>query len=387
MKEPTFTLGIEEEYLLVERESRELIQEAPAELFAECETALTDQVTTEFLQSQIEVGTRVCGTVAQARNDLAHLRRTIARLAEKRGLAIIAASTHPSADWVAQRHTDKDRYHTLARDMQALARRLVICGMHVHVCIDDEDLRIDLLSQSSYILPHLLAYSTSSPFWHGQDTGLKSYRLSVWDAMPRTGLPEHFESWGEYQRHLDVLIRTGVIEDATKVWWDVRPSARFPTLEMRITDVCTRLEDAICLAAVFLCWLHFLYRLRLDNQRWRRYSNFLLNENRWMAQRYGFEKGLIDFGKGKVMQVREMVEELLNLIRPDAEHFGCLAEVEHVRTIVARGTSADWQVKHYRSALAEGASPAEALNAVVDMLIRETTAGLESPESQVAPEG
>ncbi len=268
--------------------------------------------------------------------------------------------------------------------MQALSWRLAICGMHVHVGIDDDDLRIDLLGQTSYILPHLLALSTSSPFWQGQDTGLKSYRISVWDEMPRTGLPEAFENWGDYQRHLDVLIGTGRIEDATKLWWDVRPSARFPTLEMRITDICTRLEDAICLAAVYLCWLYFLYRLRRDNQRWRRYSTMLINENRWLAQRYGFERGFIDFGKGQMAPVRELVEELIALLRPGMEKFGCTAEVEHLRRIVARGTSADWQVRTYRTALAEGAGEAEALKAVVDMLVRETQVGLDAREGDEA---
>ncbi len=376
VEEPPFTIGIEEEYFLVERESGAAIRESPPDMLAECEALLEGQVTPEFLQSQIEVGTRVSNSVAAARDDLAHLRRTISRVAERHGLAIIAAATHPFATWTSQKRTDKERYDVLARDMQAVARRLMISGMHVHVGIGDDDLRIDLMDQATYSLPHLLALSTSSPFWQGHNTGLMSYRIAVWDSMPRTGLPERFDSFGEYQRHLDVLIGTGMIEDATKVWWDLRPSHRFPTLEMRITDMCTRLEDAVCVAALNLCWLRLLYRLRLDNQRWRRYSAFLINENRWLAQRYGFDKGLIDFGKGKIVPCAELIDELIEMVAPDAEHFGCVAEVAHARTILERGTSAHWQLRTYDEAKAAGASHEEALKAVVEMLVRETLHGL-----------
>ncbi len=376
VEEPPFTIGIEEEYFLVERESGAAIRESPPAMLAECEALLEGQVTPEFLQSQIEVGTRVSNSVAAAREDLAHLRRTISSVAERHGLAIIAAATHPFATWTSQKRTDKERYDVLARDMQAVARRLMISGMHVHVGISDDDLRIDLMDQATYSLPHLLALSTSSPFWQGHNTGLMSYRIAVWDSMPRTGLPERFDSFGEYQRHLDVLIGTGRIEDATKIWWDLRPSHRFPTLEMRIADMCTRLEDAICVAALNLCWLRLLYRLRLDNQRWRRYSAFLINENRWLAQRYGFDKGLIDFGKGKIVPCAELIDELIEMVAPDAEHFGCVPEVAHARTILERGTSAHWQLRTYDQAKAAGASDSEALKAVVEMLVRETLHGL-----------
>jgi carboxylate-amine ligase len=248
--------------------------------------------------------------------------------------------------------------------------------MHVHVGIDDEDLRIDLMNQVSYFLPHLLALSTSSPFWEGIKTGLMSYRIAVWDEMPRTGLPESFESFGEYERHIRTLINAGLIEDATKIWWDVRPSARFPTLEMRVTDVCTRMEDSLCIASVFLCCLHMLYRLRRNNQRWRTYSDMLLNENRWLAQRYGTNKGLVDFGAGRLVSYEILAEELISLLREDAEQFECVAELEHVRTILARGTSAHWQLRAYDAAMKKCDDPAAALRDVVDMLVRETGHGL-----------
>jgi carboxylate-amine ligase len=375
-KEPEFTVGIEEEYLLVDRESLDLIRETPPGMFEECERRLQGRVTPEFLQCQIEVGTGVCGSMQEARDDLAHLRGTVSEVAESHGLALMAASTHPFADWEGKRRTEKDRYDTIAQDLQEVVRRLMICGMHVHVGIPDDDLRIDLLGQVSYVLPHLLALSTSSPFWQGHDTGLKSYRLAVWNEMPRTGFPERFDSYREYQRHLDALVGAGLIEDGTKLWWDLRPSARFSTLEMRIADVCTRLEDALCVAAIYRCWLRMLYRLRMNNQRWREYRVMLLNENRWRAQRYGIDEGLVDFGRGEIVPYGSLLDDILGLIAEDAQYLGCTKEVEHARTILARGTSAHWQSHTYKAAIADGADPPEALKKVVGMLVKETTADL-----------
>lgn len=374
--EPPFTIGIEEEYLLVDRKTRDLASEVPDGLMKECQRRLEDQVSPEFLQSQIEVGTRVCGNVKQAAHDLGRMRRIVAEVAEDHGLAPIAASTHPFAAWERQEHTAKERYHILARDMQAVARRLIICGMHVHVGLGDDELRMDLLGQVSYFLPHLLALSTSSPFWRGQDTGLKSYRIAVFDELPRSGLPEIFDSYGEYERHLSILIKAGVIEDATKLWWDIRPSARFPTLELRIPDICTRLQDGIAIAAIYVCLLRMLYRLKHKNQRWRRYSNMLVQENRWRAQRYGIDQGLIDFGRGEIVPYGDLLEEILALVRVDALALDCLSEVEHARTIVRTGTSAHRQLKAYQDALEAGADSHEAQRGVVDLLIEETIAGL-----------
>jgi carboxylate-amine ligase len=369
-------VGIEEEYLLVDLSTRDLIKEAPPAMLPECERRLKGQVTPEFLQSQIEVGTRVFSSMSAAREDLAHLRRTVSDVAREHGLAIVAASTHPFAMWGDQRRTQKERYAIIARDLQGVVRRLMISGMHVHVGIDDDDLRVDLLGQVSYIMPHLLALSTSSPFWEGHDTGLKSYRIAVWNEMPRTGLPERFESYREYERHVSALVGAGLIEDATKLWWDIRPSARFPTLEMRVADICTRLEDGICLAALYRCWLRMLYRLRARNERWREYRALLLNENRWRAQRYGIDEGLVDFGIGRIVPFDELMRDMLDLVREDAEYFGCVSEVEHVHTILERGTSAHAQLQVYRSARDGGADRIEALRAVVDLLIEQTVSGL-----------
>lgn len=370
--EPSFTLGIEEEYLLVDRTSRDLVSEPPPEFFARCETALGDRVTSEFLRSQIEVRTGICRNMVEAAAELASLRRVAAAIAQDFGLAPIASSTHSFAQWQLQRHTTQDRYEMLARDLQGVARRLVIGGMHVHVAIEDVELRIDLMNQASYFLPHLLALSTSSPFWLGEATGLKSFRLSVFDSLPRTGLPERFESHGDYERLIGRLTGAGLIEDASKIWWDLRPSVRFPTLEMRITDVCTLLPDAIAVAALYRCLLSMLYRLRRQNQRWRIYPLLCLEENRWRAERYGTSSTLVDFGRGQQVPYAALLEEILALVAPDAAVFGCEAEIARTRVIVAEGSSADRQLAVHERALAAGASQREALAAVVDWLIEAT---------------
>lgn len=372
LAEPEFTLGIEEEYLLVDLNTRQLAADPPEELFRRCNQVLSSQVTHEFLRSQIEVGTRVCANVQEAREHLGHLRETVTRIAADFDLGVIAASSHPFAYWDQQQHTQQKRYDVLAENLQGVVRRLATCGMHVHAGIGDDDLRIDLMNQASYFLPHLLALSTSSPFWGGDDTGLKSYRLSVFNELPRTGLPEHFHSYPEYQRHVKVLEDTGLITDASMLWWDIRPSVRFPTLEMRITDVCTRLDDAICIAALYLCTLKMLYNLRTQNQRWREYAPMLIQENRWRAQRYGIEEGLIDFGNSEVVAFPELINEWLGLLSQAAEELDCSREISHVRDILGRGTSADIQKFIYTQALAEGSSKDDALIEVVDWIMHQT---------------
>jgi len=376
LPEPSFSIGIEEEYLLVNRESRDLVDEPPTGLVEAFETHLEGHFSTELMRTQVEVGTSVCNSIPEVRGEIVRLRRMVADLSAEHGLAPIAASTHPFARWRDQKRTDKERYHVLQQDMQLVADRLLICGMHVHVGIEDNNIRIDTLNQVSYFLPHLLALSTSSPFWEGTDTGLRSYRLCVFDELPRTGLPERFESYGEYRRAVDLMISAGLLEDATKMWWDVRPSARFPTLEMRITDVCTRIEDAICCATYYRCLCRMLYRLRRDNQRWRVYARMLVDENRWRAQRYGMDRGMVDFGRGEIVPFADLMEELVVILRDDAEYFDCVEEIEHARTIISRGTSSHQQFQTYRQALESGATHEEALKRVVDWLIEATVAGV-----------
>jgi glutamate---cysteine ligase / carboxylate-amine ligase len=376
LQEPALSLGIEEEYLLVDPATRELVPTPDAGFMPACKEALGEQVMPELLQAQVEVGTRVCRDVAEARADLSRLRRTVARIAGEHGMALIAASTHPSAVWSEQRSTEQERYQVITRDYQALARRQVISGMHVHAQVEDEDLRIDLMNQVTYFLPHLLALSTSSPFWRGQDTGLKAIRPSIFSDLPRSGTPEQFESWREWQRLVEVLAKTGLCADATQIWWDIRPSAKHPTLELRITDVCTSLEDALTVAALYQSLLRRLWRLRSCNQSWRVYRRILVEENKWRAQRWGVEAELADYGAGCLKPLRALVEELIDLLRADAAELGCLAELERARDIVADGTSADRQVAVHRKALAEGASAEEARCAVVDWLVQQTKAGL-----------
>jgi len=373
---PAFTMGIEEEYLIVDVASRELVQDLPEGLMASCEEIIGGQVSPEFLRSQIEIGTQVCATIHEARGELRRLRRAVADVCSEYGLAPIAASTHPSADWYEQRHTDKPRYNILARALGGVIRRLLICGMHVHVGIEDPDTRIDLMNQVLYFVPHLLALSTSSPFWNGTDTGLKSYRTSVFRAVPRTGMPDEFESWHAFQRHVAVLVGAGVIEDATKLWWDLRPSARYPTLELRSNDICTNIEDTLTIAALYVSLLSMLYQRRVENQRWRIYSRMLIEENVWRAQRYGISESLIDFGRGELVPYPQLVEEIIELVGEDAALLDCVAEVHNARAILERGTSADTQLDIYHNALAAGADENEALELVVDWLIAETVKGV-----------
>ena len=378
LERPAFTIGIEEEYLVVDRETRDLIKSPPPQMWDALGEVLGSQVTQEFLKAQIEVGTKVSSNLSEARTDLARLRSVLSKVVSEYGAAIIASSTHPFANWAQQETTQEPRYIRLATDYQQVARQLVICGMHVHVGIADPHLRIDLMNQVRYMLPHLLALSTSSPFWDGVPTGLLAYRPVIFKNLPRTGIPQEFVSWGEYQRFVEILVGAGLIEDATKLWWDIRPSSRYPTLEMRVSDVCTRLDDAMTIAALYQCLLGFLYRLRRDNQKWRVYARGIIEENMWRAQRYGTDGSLVDFGKGVLVPMADLIEEFIELLAQDAIEFDVREEVRHARTIVAEGTSAHRQIATYQRALEDGASEHEALQAVVDELIVDSMYGIEA---------
>ena len=372
-KAPAFTFGIEEEYHLVDLISRDL-RAAPPGFMEQCQKRLGDRVSPEFLATQIEIGTPVCHSFADARAEIARLRAAIGEIAAGHGMAPIAAGTHPFAETVGLPTTDKERYRVLARDLAGIGQRMAISGMHVHVGIEDRETRIDLMNQVRYFLPHLLVLSTSSPFWKGADTGLKSYRLAIVDESPRTGMPGRLTGWDEYQQTVDVLVKAGINDDASKIWWDLRPSARFPTLEMRITDVATRLDDTMAIAALYVCITRMLYRLRRANLSWRTYPVFLLEENRWRAQRYGVKGELFDFGKGTLAPFSELIAELTALVAEDAAVLGCEAEIAHCRRIAADGTSADRQVATFERELAAGRSRDKALHAVVDQLVAETLA-------------
>ncbi|MFY9319473.1 carboxylate-amine ligase [Lentibacter algarum] len=373
--EPDFTIGIEEEYLLVDRESLALAR-APDAMMQACAATLEGQFSPEFLECQIEIGTKVCAGVNEARDELKYLRSTVARIAAEHGLAPIAASCHPFSDWRDQHHTKKDRYNELHDDLAGVVQRLLICGCHVHVGIPEKAMRIDLVNQLKYFLPHLLALSCSSPFWQGRDTGLSCYRLSVFDNLPRTGLPPRMESWGEFERSIEALVDLGVIEDSSKVWWDLRPSSRFPTIESRICDVAPRMETALTLAALSQSLTRMLWRLAMKNQRWRIYDNFLIAENRWRAQRYGVSEGLIDLGAREIVPFPKLIDELVTLVEEDAEALGCEQEVERAKEIASKGNAADQQRRIYSIARSSGADHDTALGAVVNHLIEEFHADL-----------
>jgi len=373
--EPAFSLGIEEEYLLVDLATRDLVSDPPAGLLQRCINETDGRVSPEFLRSQLEVKTSVCASVSSMRRELSALRLKVCDIAAQYGIAPIAASTHPFARPNKPLHSEGERYAAIAREVQAGARRMVICGMHVHVGLDDDELRIDVMNQLCYFVPHLLALSCSSPFWEGDEMGVQSFRLMLLSSLPRTGLPESFESYGEFRRHLDALVRNGLIEDTTKIWWDIRPSSRYPTLETRVFDCCTHLDDAVCLAALNLSIVRMLYRLRRDNKTWRRYPRMLVNENRWRAMRFGADASLLDLARGELVPFAELLDELLAITHDDAVALDCLAETEHARVILKRGSSAHQQQDIYQLARRQGATDSEALSAVVGWLAKTTCAG------------
>ena len=366
---PTFTLGIEEEYLIVHQDSLELVQQ-PEEKFVEaCQDLLGDRVTGEYLQCQIEVGTQPHISVGDAVAELRQLRQGVAETAGRFGYAPIAASTHPFSKWRAQTHTRKERYDALRADLGQAVRRMVICGMHIHIGIEDEDLRIDLMNQASYFLPHILALSCSSPFWEGEDTGLASYRLTVFDALPRTGLPDQLGSYAEYQRLVEHLVRSKCLEDGTKIWWDIRPSDKFPTVEARIADVCTNLADVGAIVALYQSVMAYLYQLRRSNQRWRLYPRTLIMENRWRAQRYGVSDCLVDHGRSELVPMSALAGELIEILGENAEQLGCREALGRIYDIALNGNSADRQRKVHTDAMAAGKSQEEACVAVTQHLV------------------
>lgn len=369
---PAFRFGIEEEYFLVHQDTRDLVRKEQPKLMAALRGAIGEQVAGEFLCSQIEIGTRVCHSPQDARLELTRLRSAVIESADAHGLSVMAASTHPFALWSEQTIADQPRYHDIARDLAGVGSRLNTCGMHVHVGIDNNEMRIGVMNRARRFLPLLLALSSSSPFWQGRNTGLKCFRLAVTDSQPRSGLPEHFVSWNDYEQAITLLSASGAIDDPTKIWWDIRPSARFPTLEMRITDVCPRVDDAVTVALLFVCICRMLCRTHSEADDV--HPLLLLNENRWRAQRYGVTGELFDFDQQQLMSCAGLVRALLATIAEDAEAQGCTAEIDHATEIPTYGTSADRQIAIYEDMRRSGCSNADALRGVVDLLVSETRA-------------
>lgn len=370
MKSPSLTIGVEEEYQIIDPVTREL--QSYITQILEDERLVLGQVKPELHQSIVEVGTTVCRTPQDVRAQLIELRRSVMELAGRKGLKIAAAGTHPFSHWANQEITPLERYLGTREAMAQLAQQLLIFGTHVHIGIEDRDFLIDCTNVSRYVLPHILCLSTSSPFWIGHDTGLKSYRSAVFRAFPRTGLPPYIASWSAYQHYLQTLVTTGCIPDGSKIWWDVRPHWKYPTLEFRVCDVCTRVEEAVCIAAILQALVFKLWKLRRDNMTFRVYPAELIEENKWRAVRYGLGGKLIDFGRETEKPAGDLIREFIEWFLGDVlDELGTRKEVEYAFHILENGSSADRQLATFKRT--------GDLRAVVDQLIIETAEGVVLP--------
>ncbi|MDQ6791762.1 MAG: carboxylate-amine ligase [Candidatus Dormibacteraeota bacterium] len=367
MKADWLTIGVEEEYQIVDAEGE--LKPHITTLMAEHGEALGDHVRAEMIQSVVEAGTGVCENVEQAREEVAGLRANVGRVLSESGLRMVCAGTHPFSKWQEQLITEKDRYKMLEDEMQDVVRSILIFGLHVHVAIPDRERGTEVMNEARYFLPHLLALSTSSPFWSGRDTGLKSYRSVIWSRFPRTGIPPDFVSYDEYENYLETLVKTGSIDDGKKIWWDLRSHPYFPTLEFRCCDQTTRLEETMCMVALSQAICAKLLRLRERNLGFRKYMPALIAENKWRAMRYGIDGKLIDLGTQSEVPMRELAVELLEFVDDVVDELGSRKAVDYVNTILREGTSADRQLKVYRE---QGGS----LKAVVDHLCEESMPGL-----------
>ncbi len=358
-----YTLGIEEEFQIVDPQTRELRSHV-SEFLEEGKMILGEKIKPEMIQSMIEVGTGICKNIEEARADITRLRAIISSLARNKGLEIVAASTHPISHWQDQEIFDDDRYALLVQEIQMVARSLLIFGLHVHVGMEDRERSIHIMNAARYFLPHVLALTTSSPFWLGHNTGLKSYRSEVFKKFPRTDIPDHFDSYASFERYITLLVKTGCIDNGKKIWWDVRPHPFFPTLEFRICDIPSRVDDTIAIAALFQAIVCKLDRLIEKNLGFRLYRRMLVQENKWRAVRWGLDGKMIDFGKQKEVPTRDLILELLEFVDDVLDDLGSRKEVEHIHTILERGTSADEQLRVYEET--------GDLRAVVDRLIERT---------------
>jgi carboxylate-amine ligase len=365
MTPPSLTIGIEEEYQIIDPQTREL-RSYITQILEDGKLVLREQIKPELHQSIVEVGTAICKTPAEARAELVRLRGGIIELAGKHGLKIAAAGTHPFSSWLTQEITPLERYLGVKKDMQDLAQQLLIFGTHVHVGIEDKEFLIDAMNTARYMLPHVLCLSTSSPFWMGRNTGLKSYRSIIFRHFPRSGIPPELGSWADFANYVDTLVKTNCIPDGSKIWWDVRPNCKYPTLEFRICDVCTRLDEAVCIAAIFQAIIAKLWKLRRDNMTFRHYTTRLIEENKWRAVRFGLDGKLLDLGKQREMPARSLVKEMIEWFIGDVlDELGSRKEVEYAYRILEEGSSADRQLRVFEQT--------GDLKAVVDHLVKETS--------------
>src|SRR6476469_1242338 len=364
--QPTFTLGIEEEFQVVDPETRELRSHI-SEMFAEGEKRLKDEIKREMHEAVIEVGTPICTDVEHARREVTRLRREIINLCRESGLRIAASGTHPISHWSSVPITSNERYDQIVYDLQMVARANLIFGLHVHVAIEDMETRIQVMNAARYFLPHVFALSVNSPFWCGHNTGWKSYRAKVFERFPRTGFPDSFRSASEYDEYVEVLVRTNCIDNPKKIWWDVRPHPFFPTLEYRICDVPLTIDETICFAALFQAVTVKLWKIHDNNMSWRLYRRSLLNENKSRAARWGIDGKLIDFGKGEEVSFGALLDELLEFVDDVVDELGSRKDVYYAREIVRHRTGADRQLATYEHR--------KDLRDVVDYIISETELG------------
>lgn len=365
---PSLTLGIEEEYQIIDPLTREMRSFITQFIDNERVIMIERELKPELHQSMVELGTPACATIAQLHEELVKQRNFIIGLAAQKELAVVAAATHPFSRWLDQPVTPLPRYQGVLEEMQLLAQRLLIFGMHVHVGIEDRAFAVDAMNVVRYMLPHILALSTSSPFWLGRKTGLKSYRSVVFEDFPRSGIPDICRTVADYDNLVRSLVNVGVIPDASKIWWDVRPHPKYPTLEFRICDICTRVDEAIAIAAVFQAIVLWLWKLRRKNLTFRVYRRDLLEENRWRASRYGLDGKMIDFGKMSEAPTRALIRELLELISEEVDELGTRTYIAPIERMLQNGTSADRQLRVF--------ADTGDLKAVVDHLIAETKEGL-----------
>lgn len=366
--QPSFNIGIEEEYQTIDPVTRDLRSHILTELLAEGKRRLEERVTAELHQSVIEVGTRVCRTIKDAREDIFELRREMVRLARENGLLLVAGAAHPFADWRAQEITPNARYERVVEDLQLVARANLIFGLHVHIGIEDREAAIRIMNSMRYFLPHLLALSCNSPFWRGMNTGLKSYRTKVFDKFPRTNIPDSFASWSDFESFVNLLIKTNCLDNAKKIWWDIRPHPFFHTLEVRVCDIPMRVEESLALAALIQATMAKLHRLHERNIDFRQYSRALIMENKWRAGRYGLDGKLIDFGKQIEVSERELILEYLSFVDDVVDELDSRAEIDYIKTMLEHGTGADRQLKVF--------GDTGDLKTVVDYMAEETRAGL-----------
>jgi glutamate---cysteine ligase / carboxylate-amine ligase len=365
--EHVFTIGIEEEFQIVDPETRELRSHIQ-EILARGKMILKEQIKPEMHQSVVELGTEICRDVADARRQVMQLRRELAMLAARDGLLIASAGTHPFSHWMDQLITAGERYATVVNDLQQIARANLIFGLHVHIGIPDREEGVQLMNQARYFLPHIYALSTNSPFWLGQNTGFKAYRHNIFERFPRTGIPDVFESLSEYEDYLKLLVSTNCIDNAKKIWWDIRLHPFFDTLEFRICDAQSGVEDTIALAAMMQAVVFKLHKLLRQNVSFRIYRRRVIDENRWRASRYGLDGKLIDFGRGSEVDTRSLIHEILEFIAPEVDELGSQGEMAHIEQILRQGTGADRQLAVWERT--------QDVKAVVDQIVAETYEGL-----------